>query len=135
MRPSGNPASLDLDRIQQASFIRAVEWHNVISSTSDRGMELARSPDLVTPMLILAGEQTAGRGRGSNRWWSDRGALTFSVVIDPHGDLVHRGAAALEPDRWPRLALAAGVALCDVLQVAIPQIPCGVKWPNDVLLA
>lgn len=98
-------------------------------------MELARSADLVTPTLILAGEQTAGRGRGLNRWWSDRGALTFSVVFDPEFDLVHRGAAALESDRWPRIALAAGVALCDVLRVAVPHSPCSLKWPNDVLLA
>jgi BirA family biotin operon repressor/biotin-[acetyl-CoA-carboxylase] ligase len=98
-------------------------------------MELSREDGLVTPMLILAGEQTAGRGRGANRWWSDRGALTFSIVFDPQGDLVYRGAAALKPDRWPCVALAAGVALCDVLQTEVPQWPCALKWPNDVLLA
>jgi BirA family biotin operon repressor/biotin-[acetyl-CoA-carboxylase] ligase len=70
-----------------------------------------------------------------NRWWSDRGALTFSVVFDPQGDLAHRGADALESGRWPRIALAAGVALCDVLRVAVPQSRCSLKWPNDVLLA
>lgn len=126
---------LDLDRIRHASFVRAVEWHDVISSTNDRGMELSRSTELATPTLILAGEQTAGRGRGSNRWWSDRGALTFSIVFDPAADLVRRGALPLETDRWPRIALAAGVALCDVLQVAVPQSSCSLKWPNDVLLA
>jgi BirA family biotin operon repressor/biotin-[acetyl-CoA-carboxylase] ligase len=128
-------APLNLDRIRQASFIRSVEWHDVISSTNDRGMELARSTDVVTPTLILAAEQTAGRGRGLNRWWSDRGALTFSLVFDPDADLARRGAQALETDRWPRIALAAGVALCDVLQVAVPKSPCSLKWPNDLLLA
>ncbi len=134
MPPSG-PPRLDLDRIRQASFVRAVEWHNVISSTNDRGMELARSADLVTPTLILAGEQTAGRGRGLNRWWSEPGALTFSIVFDPAVDLVRRGAQPLETDRWPRIALTAGVALCDILQVAVPASACSLKWPNDVLLA
>jgi BirA family biotin operon repressor/biotin-[acetyl-CoA-carboxylase] ligase len=98
-------------------------------------MELARSNDVVTPKLILAGKQSAGRGRGLNRWWSDRGALTFSLVFDPHADLANRGAAPLESDRWPRIALAAGVALCDVLQAAVPDSRCALKWPNDVLLA
>lgn len=136
MTALGNTVPLfDLDRIRQASFVRAVEWHDVISSTNDRGMELARSAELVTPTLILAGEQTAGRGRGSNRWWSDRGALTFSLVFDPDADLARRGANALESDRWPRIALAAGVALCDVLQAAVPHSSCSLKWPNDVLLA
>ena len=130
-----NSCVYHLDKIRQASFIRAVEWHAVVSSTNDRGIELAGTTDLVTPTLILAGEQTAGRGRGLNRWWSDCGALTFSVVFDPNGDLAHRGATALETDRWPRVALAAGVALCDVLQVAVPHSLCALKWPNDVLLA
>src|SRR5205807_5233254 len=50
-------------------------------------------------------------------------------------DLVNRGAAPLESNCWPRIALAAGVALCDVLQVAVPRSSCSLKWPNDVLLA
>src|SRR5689334_19271139 len=130
-----NSAPLNLDHIRQASFVRSVEWHDVVSSTNDRGMELARSTDVVTPTLILAAEQTAGRGRGLNRWWSERGALTFSLVFDPDADLARRGAQPLVAERWPRIALAAGVALCDVLQVAVPESPCSLKWPNDVLLA
>jgi BirA family biotin operon repressor/biotin-[acetyl-CoA-carboxylase] ligase len=126
---------LDLDRIRQASFVRSVEWHDVISSTNDRAMEIARLPHLVTPKLILAGEQTAGRGRGSNRWWSSCGALMFSLVFDPRRDLVCRGAPALETDRWSRVALAAGVALCDILQAELPHSWFALKWPNDVLLA
>ena len=116
-------------------MIRAVEWHDVIASTNDRGLELARTADVVTPMLILAGEQTAGRGRGLNRWWSDRGALTFSLVFDPLRDLTNRGAEGLNVERWPRVALTAGLALCDVLHATLPDSPRGLKWPNDVLLA
>jgi BirA family biotin operon repressor/biotin-[acetyl-CoA-carboxylase] ligase len=70
-----------------------------------------------------------------NRWWSDAGALTFSLVFDPHADQQSRGAPVLDSERWPRIALAAGVALCDVLQELLPNVPCSLKWPNDVLLA
>jgi len=126
---------LDLDRIQQTSFVAHVEWHELISSTNDRGMKLAADRAIATPYLILAGQQTDGRGRGTNRWWSDTGALTFSLVIDPQADQVSRGSIALEIGRWPRIALAAGVALCDLLQDLLPNSACGLKWPNDVLLA
>ncbi len=98
-------------------------------------MKLAGDSSIATPLLILAGAQSAGRGRGLNRWWSDAGALTFSLVFDPHADQQSRGAPVLGSERWPRIALAAGVALCDVLLELSPHVPCGLKWPNDVLLA
>ena len=129
------PTPLDLHRICQSSFVADVEWHDLISSTNDRGMTLAAEPALATPLLIAAGEQFAGRGRGMNRWWSEAGALTFSLVFDPHGDQESRNSPALVPDRWPRVALTAGVALCDVLQDLLPHVSTGLKWPNDVLLA
>jgi BirA family biotin operon repressor/biotin-[acetyl-CoA-carboxylase] ligase len=128
------PSSLDLSRIPRDTFVARVEWHDRISSTNDRGMLLAAESNLTTPLLIAAGEQTAGRGRGPNRWWSDVGALTFSLVVDPQGDQESRGSRALAPDCWPRVALTAGVALCDVLCELVPHVPTGLKWPNDVLL-
>jgi BirA family biotin operon repressor/biotin-[acetyl-CoA-carboxylase] ligase len=128
------PAPLDLERIPRASFVKRVEWHDRISSTNDRGMTLAAEPALATPLLIAAGEQSAGRGRGMNRWWSSAGALTFSLVFDPLVDQESRGSPALPADHWPRIALTAGVALCDVLQQLLPQVLTGLKWPNDVLL-
>lgn len=97
-------------------------------------MLLAGDPTIATPMLILAGEQTSGRGRGANRWWSSAGALTFSLVFDPQKDQLARGSPALETEHWPRVALAAGVALCDEILALAPGILCGLKWPNDVLL-
>ncbi len=129
------PTPLDIDRIVRDSFVRSGEWHDRIASTNNRGMELARDESLVTPLLIAAGEQSAGRGRGANRWWSNAGALTFSLIFDPIGDLLARESPALEADRWPRIALIAGVALCNVFQELLPHVPCRMKWPNDVLLA
>jgi BirA family biotin operon repressor/biotin-[acetyl-CoA-carboxylase] ligase len=129
------PATLDLNRVRESSFVRHVEWRARVPSTNDQGMTLAGDPALVTPLLIAAGEQSAGRGRGTNRWWSDAGALTFSLVFDPQADQESRGSPALPTGRWPRIALTAGVALCDVLQWLLPELPTALKWPNDVLLA
>jgi len=126
---------LDLDRIRRGPFVRDVEWHDVITSTNDRGILATAETDTVTPLLILAGRQTAGRGRGRNLWWSGPGALTCSLVLDPQADLAAREVPPISLDRWPRIALTAGVALCDVLQHLAPQFSCEIKWPNDVLLA
>ncbi|MBS0266709.1 MAG: biotin--[acetyl-CoA-carboxylase] ligase [Planctomycetes bacterium] len=131
---SGSPPPVILDWIRSASFVRQVEWHDTIGSTNDRGNELAKNRELETPLLIMAGEQTAGRGRGGNRWWSGPGALTFTLVFNPLDDLTACGLRPVPTDYWPRVALVAGVSLCDVLQASIPATACQLKWPNDVLL-
>ena len=119
-----------LERIFQESFVRSGEWHDEIGSTNDRGNEIARRGGIETPYLILAQAQTAGRGRGANRWWSSAGALTFTLVFDPQTDL----NPGLPMEYWPPVALTAGVALCDVLDQFTPSGATRLKWPNDVLI-
>ena len=120
--------AFDLRRIERESFVRQVEFHPLLASTNDRALQLAAEPDVPTPLLVLAEQQSAGRGRGANRWWSGPGALTFSLVLAAD-------ALGLSPPRWPRVALAAGVAVCEVLQPLVPHLPCGIRWPNDVHLS
>src|SRR5438034_451345 len=70
----------------------------------------------------------AGRGRGTNRWWSADGALTFSLVLEAPQE-------RLPMSRWPQVALVAGVAVCEALERMAPRAEMRVKWPNDVYLA
>ncbi len=84
--------------------------------------------EIECPRLIVAGRQTAGRGRGANRWWSADGALTFSVLLEPE-------PLGLVTEQWPRTSLCAALAVRDTLADYAPTIECGVKWPNDVFLA
>ena len=77
------------------------------------------------PCLLVAEEQTHGRGRQGRTWRSVRGAsLTFSLALP------------LAPADWGGLSLAAGVALADALDPPgdgdAPRI--GLKWPNDLWL-
>jgi BirA family biotin operon repressor/biotin-[acetyl-CoA-carboxylase] ligase len=118
----------DLDRIRSSGLVREVEFHAEIDSTNDRATEQARLPQLDCPYLVLAARQSAGRGRGSNRWWSAPGALTFSLVLDAR-------QSGLPPERWPQIALAAGGAVCEAIEQSIPDAAVGLKWPNDVYLA
>ena len=118
----------DLDRIQASALVARVDFHESLGSTSDRALELAAAGEGPLPLLVLTARQTGGRGRGMNRWWSDAGALTFSLVLEIPPE-------SLTPDRWPQLSLAAGLAVCETLEALVPRIDCRVKWPNDVFLA
>ncbi len=76
--------------------------------------------------VFLAEEQTAGRGRGSNTWDSQRSTGIYcSVVLRP----------ALPPSEVLVLTLAAGLAVQTAIQQVDSRIVADLKWPNDLLLS
>lgn len=72
-------------------------------------------------LVLLALQQTAGRGRRGAAWFSPAGeSLAFSILIRPE-----------EPKAlWPRLALATGLAVAEAVESL--GLTAGIKWPNDV---
>jgi BirA family biotin operon repressor/biotin-[acetyl-CoA-carboxylase] ligase len=89
-------------------------------STNDELRMLAQT-GAADGLIVLAERQTAGRGRRGAAWFSPAGeSLAFSILIRPE-----------EPKSlWPRLALAAGLAVAEAVETFGPQ--AGIKWPNDV---
>ncbi len=75
--------------------------------------------------LILAGRQTAGRGRRGRSWETPPGNLALSAVLRPR----------LSLQEVALLGFAAGLALHDCLSV-YPELAGRIrlKWPNDLLL-
>lgn len=74
--------------------------------------------------LILAEEQTAGRGRLGRTWHARPGEnLTFSILLRP----------AMSATAVGLLPLAAGVSVAETLRAEL-GIDARTKWPNDVLL-
>jgi BirA family biotin operon repressor/biotin-[acetyl-CoA-carboxylase] ligase len=108
-------------------LVRHAQFHDEVTSTNDLALRAASDAMLPTPALIVAERQTAGRGRGANRWWSAPGALTFSIILETGNHL--------PPALWPRVSLACAVAVCDAIEQVEPGIRCRVKWPNDVFVA
>lgn len=96
-----------------------------VGSTNTYARLVANEGHPPPPLVIVALRQTAGRGRGANRWFSDSGSLTFSVLIDP-------APLSLRPDHWPRLALASAVAVVDTVEPFLSHSQAGIRWPNDV---
>jgi BirA family transcriptional regulator, biotin operon repressor / biotin---[acetyl-CoA-carboxylase] ligase len=74
--------------------------------------------------VILAEEQTAGRGRGDRAWESARGLGLWLTMV-------HRSVRGR--DEWPALTLASAVALCKTIETA--GLEPRTRWPNDVLLS
>jgi len=113
----------DLKRLQ--TRIRPLQLCHapVITSTSDWARQEVESGRLPAPALMLADSQSAGRGRGTNTWWSASGniAATFVMSQNPH----------LEFGRVPLLA---GLAVRRALVRLTACQEIGLKWPNDLVL-
>ncbi len=73
---------------------------------------------------MVALEQVAGRGRQGRAWVSAPGNFYGSTLVE------------LRPGDPPAqsLSLAAGLALVEAIDAAVPAQPLMLKWPNDVLL-
>jgi BirA family biotin operon repressor/biotin-[acetyl-CoA-carboxylase] ligase len=94
-----------------------VEVLSEIDSTNTELMRRARS-GRAEPVLLVAEQQTAGRGRLGRGWHSAAGeSLTFSLALP------------LAPADWSGLSLAVGVSVAESLHPAIR-----LKWPNDLWL-
>lgn len=116
----------DIPRLVRETSLQHVEYHESLLSTNTLAAELLEPLVTRSPALVLAAEQTAGRGRRGNQWWSSAGSLTFSLVLRSL-DL------PLSAERRPLVAIAAGMAVRDVLASLVPNYEFSLKWPNDVL--
>jgi BirA family transcriptional regulator, biotin operon repressor / biotin---[acetyl-CoA-carboxylase] ligase len=90
----------------------------------------AGAPDLA---LVVADEQTAGRGRTGRTWLTPPGAaLAFSLVLRPPGS--QTGSYSLTAWNAARYTALGALAVCQALQDEY-DLDALIKWPNDVLLA
>ena len=101
----------------------AYELRRVARCGSTNSVLLAE-PKLERPVLLIAAQQTAGRGRRGRRWHSEPGAgLTFSLAVALRRPL--RELAALP--------LVAGVAVARALH-GLGVTRAALKWPNDIVV-
>ncbi len=96
-------------------------YHRVLTSTNDHLKELVRS-GAAGGRVVIAAEQTAGRGRLGRSWFSPPGGGVYvSLLLRPR----------IPPAATGWITLGAALAL--VRAAARHGITTGIKWPNDVL--
>lgn len=94
-----------------------------VGSTMDIAAEFAASGE-PEGLVVVADEQTAGRGRAGRTWQAPPGsALLLTVVLRPD----------VPGDRLGVLAPLAGVAVAEAVE-AETGLACWLKWPNDLWL-
>lgn len=121
-------APLDFAAVQakvDPSFVHSLE---VVDTTASTNADLLRAAAAGAEqgMVLVAEEQSAGRGRFDRTWVSPpRAGLTFSLLLRP----------AVAPDRLGWMPLLTGLALCAAVRSLVPQPEIvTLKWPNDLLV-
>ncbi|MBL8827548.1 MAG: biotin--[acetyl-CoA-carboxylase] ligase [Planctomycetaceae bacterium] len=118
---------LDTSRIIAETGVNHVEYRPTVGSTNDVARELAATMPRDSLLLVIADEQTAGRGRGANRWWTGPGALAFSLLVDTASRPVAKEHSGM-------IALAAAMAVVETIDTRLEHHPVGLHWPNDVFV-
>ncbi|MHC4470400.1 MAG: biotin--[acetyl-CoA-carboxylase] ligase [Planctomycetota bacterium] len=102
---------------------RWVERRETCASTNDEARELLRE-GAPSGTVVLAEEQTAGRGRAGRHWHSPRGpGVYLSLIYRPEPPLTSPAV----------MQIATGVAVAHAA-MRITGIPARLRWPNDVLM-
>ncbi|WP_328905493.1 biotin--[acetyl-CoA-carboxylase] ligase [Streptomyces sp. NBC_00234] len=122
-RPPLNVAALRRGLLRPDSLWSSVD---VVETTGSTNTDLAARVDtLAEGTVLVAEEQTAGRGRLDRTWSAPpRSGLFFSVYLTPGEVPVHR---------WGWLPLLAGVATATALAQSA-GVDTALKWPNDLLV-
>lgn len=112
-----------LNELLAALPLGEIRYFDAVGSTNDEALTWARknAPDL---SIIVADEQTLGRGRLDRPWFTPPGtALAFSLILFP------------TPEERPYVSRLVGLAALSVAE-AVQKLGLNpqIKWPNDVLL-
>ncbi|MFD1663261.1 biotin--[acetyl-CoA-carboxylase] ligase [Streptomyces caeni] len=124
-RPPLNGAALRRALVREGGLWSRIEVVQRTGSTNSDLVDLAVTGDAAEGTVLVAEEQTAGRGRIGRAWTAPaRSGLFFSVLLRP---------ADVPVARWGWLPLLTGVAVATGLSRA-GGVDTALKWPNDLLV-
>jgi BirA family biotin operon repressor/biotin-[acetyl-CoA-carboxylase] ligase len=110
-------------RLEGTPFARRIHHFFRIDSTNNAALQLAAAGE-PHGALVIAEEQTAGRGRLGRSWYSEKGSgIYLSLILRPQ----------LAVQQAPLLTLAAGLAARDAV-VEAARLAVDIRWPNDLLV-
>lgn len=115
--------------VRNTIFSGNIRHYQSVTSTNALALEAALQPadqGDVSPegAVFIAEEQTAGRGRSSHSWHSERGTGIYcSFLLRP----------PMSPSDALWLSLISGVAVQDAVR-EITGLQADIRWPNDLLI-
>jgi BirA family transcriptional regulator, biotin operon repressor / biotin---[acetyl-CoA-carboxylase] ligase len=127
MRSTIEPRALPIEQIARELGTRLIgrriDYHATIGSTNEEAKALAAggAPD---GTVVVADEQTAGKGRMGRRWLAPpNSGLLMSLILRPE----------LPPAWAGRLTMLCSLAAAEAIE-SQTGLRVGIKWPNDLVI-
>ena len=123
----GSPDVLSMSELEpflHTDFIgRNIKYFDSVTSTNTYAKKAAEE-SFKDGTVIIADEQTAGRGRLGRHWVSTKGkGIWMSILLKPE----------IQPVDAPKLTIVAALAIAKALQSCC-QLEARIKWPNDIVV-
>lgn len=110
------------DGLQTSLLGQSIVYHETIDSTNTLAQKLALN-GAPEGTLVIADEQTAGRGRRGRNWFSPpHSGVWMSLILRPQLPVAHAA----------QITLVTAVAMARAL-TRLTGVEAGIKWPNDIL--
>jgi BirA family transcriptional regulator, biotin operon repressor / biotin---[acetyl-CoA-carboxylase] ligase len=118
------PDAFTLDTLRRTLGERPFRFYEQIGSTQDAARQWALSDPDLSGAVVIAEEQTAGRGRQGRHWHAPpHSSIMISAILKPK----------LAPEQLPRVTMLGALAVADTLRPLVGD-DLALKWPNDVLI-
>ena len=119
--PDSRDIKNSIQRFLNTDFVgRQLYYYRRLATTMEAAKELARK-GTAEGAVVIAGTQTAGRGRIGRTWLSPDGGLAMSVMLKP------------PMANLPQLIMIASLAVVRAIK-RVTGLETQIKWPNDVLI-
>ena len=119
-----HPVPWELFKLLNTSFVGRGEIVYRDSASSTQNIAVALAEKGTTNAVVIAEQQSGGRGRMKRKWVSPRGGVWISVVLKP----------AVPTATSTMLPFVAAIAVCDAIGETT-KLAATLKWPNDVMVA
>ncbi len=99
-------------------------YFDKIESTQDYALSMIQNGSLsMHGTVVIAGEQSSGKGRMGRKWLSPLGGLWMSIILQPR----------LASSKISLIQFIGALAVGDSI-LEMTGIACTHKWPNDILI-
>lgn len=114
----------ELESVNATEWIgKEIQYFESLDSTNTRAKKLAEE-GFGHGTLIVADEQTDGRGRRGRSWEAPKGmSIYMSLILKPQ----------IEPENASMLTLVSAMAAADGIE-KVTGLDCQIKWPNDIVI-
>ena len=102
---------------------QVIKYYEVVDSTNEKAKALARE-GASEGTLVIADQQSAGKGRLGRNWSSPAGTgIWMSLILKPE----------ILPQYASQLTLVAGLCMCEAIR-EVTGLDATIKWPNDIVV-